>query len=252
MSSGGYSGYSAGQLRGQPVGARAVALTQARRGHGVSVSAYYLGRALVERGLRVLLVDLTGRHERLRGLLDHDPVKNLGAWIPPSTRPESLPALLARARQETLGKVDALLLDVDAALLQSIGGLAAGIDYITIFVEAGETGLRDADQLGARFDTTPPPHGRVGVALCRIGAQQEDELPQQTPEHNLPVLGGFPVDYLLAAADEFSASGGAAQTPHDDYLAAMRRLARAIAEIVPLRRVASPSDPSTTPAGADR
>jgi Mrp family chromosome partitioning ATPase len=41
--------------------ARVLALTQVHRGHGVSTMAYYLGRALVAQGLRVLLVDLTGR-----------------------------------------------------------------------------------------------------------------------------------------------------------------------------------------------
>ncbi len=222
---------------GRSEGATAVALTQARRGHGVSVTSYYLGRALVERGLRVLLVDLTGRHERLRGLLEREPVKNLGLWIPPSIRSDLAPALLARARRETLGKVDTLLLDVDASLLQSIGGLGAGIDYVTIFVEAGDAGLRDADQLGAQLDDQPPPYGHVGVALCRTEVQRIDDLPQQTPEHRLPVLGGFPADYLLAASDEYMARGGAAKSPHDDYLIAIRQLARTLAEIVPLRRV---------------
>jgi CO dehydrogenase nickel-insertion accessory protein CooC1 len=166
-------------------------------------------------------------------------------WVPPSTRPETLPALLARARQETLGKVDALLLDVDASLLQSIGGLGAGIDYVTILVEAGETGLRDADQLGAQLDDRLPPYGRVGVALCRIEAHRSDDLPQQTPEHRLPVLGGFPADYLLAASDEYPAKGAEVRSPHDEYLIAIRQLARTLAEIVPLRRVVSPASSST-------
>ena len=222
-------------------GARCVALTQPRRGHGVSVTAYYLGRALVERGLRVLLVDLTGRRERLRVLLEREPVKNLGLWAPPSTRPDTLPALLQRARQETLGKVDVLLLDADAPLLHSIRGLAAGIDYVTIFVEAGDAGLRDADQLGAQFDDTPPPHGRVGVALCRTDGRNAEELPLQTPERRLPVLGGFPADYLLAASDEYTVKDAEVKSPHDDYLIAIRQLARALAEIVPLRRIANPA-----------
>lgn len=230
---------------GQSEGARSVALTQARRGHGISVTGYYLGRALVERGLRVLLVDLTGRHERLKRLLEREPVKNLGLWVPPSLRPDALPALLERARQETLGKVDTLLLDADASLLHSIGGLAAGIDYISLFVEAGETGLRDADQLGIQFDDRLPPYGRVGVALCRTDTHRPDELPQRTPEHGLPILGGFPADYLLAASDEYSTKSGEAPAPHEEYLIAIRQLARALAEIVPLRRVASPASAPT-------
>lgn len=226
---------------GQSAGARCVALTQPRRGHGVSVTSYYLGRMLVERGLRVLLVDLTGRRERVRALLEREPIKNLGLWAPPTTRPEALPALLDRARQETLGKVDVLLLDVDAPLLQKVGGLDAGIDYVVVFVEAGATGLRDADQLGAQFDETPAPYGRLGVALCRTDSANGDDLPQQTPERRFPVLGGFPADYLLAAGDEYSVNDSAAKAPHDNYLIAIRRLARTLAEIVPLRRINSPA-----------
>src|SRR5258707_6865362 len=49
--------------------ARCVALTQEHRGHGISTAAYYLGRELVAQGLRVLLVDLTGRRARLSSLV---------------------------------------------------------------------------------------------------------------------------------------------------------------------------------------
>jgi hypothetical protein len=225
-----------------------VALTQARRGHGISVTSYYLGRALVDRGLRVLLIDLTGRPERLRQLLDREPVKNLGLWIPPTLRPDALPALLERARQETLGKVDAMLLDVDAALLHSIGGVAAGFDYVTVFVEAGETGMRDADQLAVQFDDEPPPYGRVGVALCRTDSHLAEDAPQRTPERGLPILGGFPADYLLAASEELSVKGGEVKSPHETYLVAIRQLARTLAEIVPLRRVIAPTPSSSATA----
>ncbi|HEX5569987.1 MAG TPA: hypothetical protein VFX31_01280 [Ktedonobacterales bacterium] len=232
----------------QAAEARCVALTQARRGHGISVTGYYLGRALVERGLRVLLVDLTGRHERLHALLEREPVKNLGLWIPPSLRSDALPDLLARARRETAGKVDVLLLDVDASVFQSIGGLSAGIDYVTLFVEAGDTGLRDADHLGIQFDDRLPPYGHVGVALCRTDAERADDAPQRTPEHGLPILGGFPADYLLAASDDFGARGGEAKSPHEGYLIAIRQLARALVEIVPLRRAPSPASSPAGPA----
>jgi hypothetical protein len=226
-----------------------VALTQARRGHGASVTSYFLGRALVERGLRVLLVDLTGRPERAQALLEREQVKNLGLWIPPSTRPDILPALLERARQETLGKVDVLLLDVDASLLQRIGGLTSGIEYAMVFVEGGDTGMRDADQLGALLDDRPPPYGRVGVVLSRTDLHTADGAPQQTPEHGLPILGSFPADYLLAANDDFSEKGAEVKSPHEQYLIAIRQLARTLAEIVPLRRVAGPA-PSPTGNGA--
>lgn len=216
-------------------GAKVVALTQPRRGHGVSVTAFYLGRALVDRGLRVLLVDLTGRHERLSHLLEREPLKNLGLWIPPPIRADTLPALLERAKQETAGKVDVLLLDIDAALLHSPSGLTAGVDYAVILIESGETGMRDADQLGAHLDNTPPPYGHVGVALGRTDALESEDAPQQTPERR-PILGGFPADYLLAASDDYSLKDAEVKAPHDAYLIAIRQLARALAEIVPLRR----------------
>jgi hypothetical protein len=60
------------------------------------------------------------------------------------------------------------------------------------------------------------------------------------------VLGGFPADYLLAASDDYSAKGAEVKAPHDEYLIAIRQLARALAEIVPLRRAASPAASSTS------
>jgi hypothetical protein len=101
--------------------------------------------------------------------------------------------------------------------------------------------MRDADQLSAHFDDRPPPYGHVGVALCRTDASHHDDLPQQTSGHGLPVLGGFPADYLLANSDEYAVKGAEARSPHEDYLIAIRLLARALAEIVPLRRVSAPA-----------
>jgi hypothetical protein len=60
-----------------------VALTQEHRGHGVSTAAYYLGRVLIAQGLRVLLVDMTGRRACLNALFSQGAVKNLVYWAPP-------------------------------------------------------------------------------------------------------------------------------------------------------------------------
>src|SRR5262245_20514876 len=119
---------------------RCVALTQEHRGHGVSTAASYLARVLVGEGLRVLLIDLPGRRTRLQGLLARGPVKNLGIWTPPTPRPAVLPSLLDQARQQTHGRVDVLLVDIDQALLEHAGGLAAGFDYVVTVVEPTEAG----------------------------------------------------------------------------------------------------------------
>src|SRR5215469_14676057 len=59
-----------------------VALTQEHRGDGVSTAAYYLGRVLIAQGLRVLLVDMTGRRACLNALFAQGAVKNLVYWAP--------------------------------------------------------------------------------------------------------------------------------------------------------------------------
>src|SRR5260221_14626623 len=108
-----------GLQSGEP---RMVALLQEHRGHGVSTAAYYLGRTLVSEGLRVLVVDLTGRRTRLQSLLARRPMKNLALWAPTLAKLGVLGELLAQARQQPAGRVDVLLLDADASLLEHAGG----------------------------------------------------------------------------------------------------------------------------------
>ncbi len=216
--------------------ARCVALTQEHRGHGVSTAAYYLARVLVSEGLRVLLIDLTGRRARLQGLLARGPAKNLGIWTPPIPRPADLPSLLDQARQQTRGRVDVLLVDVDEALLEHAGGLAAGVDYVVTVVEPTEAGQNVAERISLRLGDDLPPYGRVGVVFSRVDASTVDELPEQTPHRKLPVLGYYPADYLLAAGDEYSLKGGEQSWPHDTYLYALLRLGRTLMRLVPLYR----------------
>jgi hypothetical protein len=216
--------------------ARCVALTQEHRGHGVSTAAYYLARVLVGEGLRVLLIDLTDRHSRLQSLLARGPAKNLGIWTPQIPRPADLHALLDQARQQTRGRVDVLLVDADQALLEHAGGLAAGFDYIIPVVEPTEAGQGAADRIGLRLGDDLPPCGRVGVVFSRVDASTVDELPEQTAQRKLPVLGYYPADYLLAAGDEYSLKGGEQSWPHDAYLFALQRLGRTLMRLVPLHR----------------
>lgn len=225
----------AGEIRENS--ARCVALTQEHRGHGVSTAAYYLARVLVSEGLRVLLIDLTGRRSRLQGLLARGPAKNLGIWTPTTPRPTDLRVILDQARRETRGRVDVLLVDADQALLEHAGGLAAaGLDYVIAVVEPTDAGQTTAERVGLRLGDDLPPYGRVGVVFSRVDATTVEELPEQTAHRKLPVLGYYPADYLLAAGDEYSLKGGEQSWPHDTYLYAMLRLGRTLVRLVPLHR----------------
>lgn len=216
--------------------ARCVALTQEHRGHGTSTAAYYLGRVLVSQGTRVLLVDLTGRRMRLASLMAHGPVKNLVLWTPPVAHPRDVQPALEQARQQTAGKADVILLDIDAAFLERAGGFALGIDYVVTVTEHTPAGQEAADRVAERLHDEQPPHGRVGVVFSRVDAPTASELPTQTETRHLPVIGYYPADYLLAGGDAYSLKGSAPSWPHDSYLYAMLRMGQKLAQMVPLQR----------------
>ena len=207
---------------------RCVASVQPRRGHGVTVATYYLARALAARGIRTLVMDLTGRRGRLSWLATHDSTPGLTVWAPHIPQPERMGDALARARAKAAGKVDAILLDVDAAYLEAAGGIAAGIDYALIFIEHTEAGMREADHLAARLDATPPPQSAVGAVLTRVSADNLRDLPPRTPEYGLPIVGELPADYLLATSDDYSLKDGEPHAPHDAYTGAVNRLAQTL------------------------
>ncbi len=217
--------------------ARCVALTQEHRGHGVSTAAYYLGRVLVSQGLRVLLVEATGRRARLQSLMAQNPVKNLVLWTPHIAQPHDLQPALERARRETAGRADVLLLDVDAALLEHANGLDLGIDYVVAVTEPTPTGQAAADHIAHHLGDAQPPHGRVAVVFSRVDAPSAGELPERTEQRHLPVIGYYPADYLLAGGDAYSLKGGESSYPHDTYLYALLRLGQKLTQIVPLERI---------------
>ena len=225
--------------------ARCIALTQEHRGHGVSTAAYYLGRVLVEQGLHVLLVDLTGRRSRLSALVSQNPVKNLVLWAPPLARPQDVRPALQRALDETRDRVDVFLLDVDAALLERAGGLALDLDYVLTVVEHGEQGQRDAERIAQRLRDEPPPHGRVGVVFSRVDTETAADLPKRTVKGGLPVLGYYPADYLLAGGESYSLKGGEPSYPHDSYLNALAHVTRKLKRLVPLEHVSIGAHPET-------
>ncbi|MFI5272985.1 MAG: hypothetical protein ACHQ4H_08145 [Ktedonobacterales bacterium] len=215
--------------------ARCIALTQEHRGHGVSTAAYFLGRVLVEQGLRVLVVDLTDRRGRLAGFFAHSTVRNLVLWGPPVPRPHELGALLEQGRKETAGKADVILLDVDAVLLERAGGFALGLDYVVTVVAPAESGLHAADRLAERLGLEST-DARMGVMYSRVDGPAAAELPARTEQRTLPVIGHFPADYLLAGGDAYSLKGSAPSIPHDAYIHALARVAQRLTRLVPLTR----------------
>jgi hypothetical protein len=214
-----------------------VALTQEHRGHGVSTAAYYLGRVLIAQGLRVLLVDVTGRRACLNALFAHGAVKNLVYWAPPMTHVQDLGAVVERARRETTGLADVILLDVDAAHLEHSGGFDASVNYVVVVTEATDSGQLFAERIAQRLGDAAPPHGRVGVCFSRIDTPAAPDLPERTSRRYLPVIGYFPADYLLANSEDYSLKGGDASAPHDAYLYAMLRLGQKLMQLVPLQKV---------------
>ncbi|MGH2517015.1 MAG: hypothetical protein ACRDHP_15300, partial [Ktedonobacterales bacterium] len=156
--------------------ARCVALTQEHRGHGVSTAAYYLGRVLVTQGLRVLLVDLTDRRQRISTLMARGSVKNLVLWTPSLARAQDVAPALDQARRQTAGRADVILLDIDAALLERAGGFTLGIDYIVAVTEHTDAGQKSADRIAERLHDEEPPQSRVGVIFSRVDAAA-GELP---------------------------------------------------------------------------
>ena len=222
--------------------ARCVALTQARRGHGQSTLAWYLARALADAGLRVLVIDITGRHSRLGALAAStgEPTRNLGVWMPSPPRTARLQEMLRAVGEKTRGKVDVILLDSDVAALENAGGLAAPIDYLVGVIDPTGTGQKSAEHLAERLGDAPPPMGRLGVVFSRVDASDAASIPEQTEDRHLPILGYFPADYLLAGDDSSQRSGRSPAIPHDEYLQAIQRLSRTLIGLAGLRSLAPP------------
>lgn len=218
---------------------RVVVLTQEHRGHGIGTALFYLGQALVRQGVRVLIADLALRRSLLSALFEHAPMKNLGLWTPGALPPDQLKGVLERARQGVVGKVDCLLVGVDALLLEHAGGMHVGIDYLVLAIdntaEARQGATRLAERLGAL-----DPGGHAAVLFVRVPAQEDQNLETRL-EGGLAVLGSLPADYLLATADDYAARGGPPPSPHEAYLSAINRMALTLIRLVPLRRGAARS-----------
>jgi hypothetical protein len=214
-----------------------IAITQPHRGHGVSTAAFFLGRALVQQHVPVLLGDLTGRHTRVTYLNDHFPTKKLVTWFPPTQTQRDLPGLLRQARAEVAGKAACILLDVDQIALEGYAEdfSRVGVDYLIIASEFTAEGQKATDRLALRYGDLVD-RERAGVAFARVSNEEIAELPQRT-DGGLPVLGHWPADYRLATSDDDLAAGALPAEPHQPYLAAISLLATRLIRLVPLARI---------------
>lgn len=216
-----------------------VALTQEHRGHGVSTAAYFLGQALAQCQLPVLLGDLTNRHARLPLLNKHFPTRNLVLWTPPNSAMRDVGGLLKRARDEVAGRACCLLVDCDLTTLEALNavdGEGRLLDYLLLAADPTPDGEKAVGRLAERFITLRE-HNRIGVAYARIPTEAVADLPEQTNDE-LPILGYWPADYRLAAVDDFAAAGTPFPEPHQPYQDAMARLATRLARLVPLTKPA--------------
>jgi hypothetical protein len=210
-------------------------LTQTHRGHGVSAAVYYLGRALVAQDRRVLLGDLSRHASPIAGMAARQPLKNLVAWTPPPVAARDLSTLLRKAREQTTGHAEVVLLDMDAGLLEQPDGLDAEIGYIAILTEPTEERQSEALRFIHRLLSHDRWIGRVGVIFSRVEPASAEGLPLQL-EDETPVLGWLPADYALAAGEAYSLKGGEPARPHEAYLNATLRLAQTLGRLVPIPR----------------
>jgi hypothetical protein len=213
---------------------RVVVLTQEHRGHGVGTALFYLGQALVRQGVRVLIADLSLRRSLLGALFERSPTKNMGLWAPGALAPSQVASVLERARQQVAGRVDCILVDIDALLLEHAGGMRIGVDYLVLAIDNTTESRLSAARLAERLGALEP-GGRAGVLFARVPPGEEQHLESQL-EGGLAVLGSLPADYLLATAEDYTLRGGPIPAPHEAYLSAITRLANTLIRLVALRR----------------
>lgn len=216
---------------------KVVAVTQHHRGHGVSTAAFFLGRALAQQHVPVLLGDLTGRHARISHLAAHFPTKKLVPWMPPSLALRDLPVLLKQARADVAGKAACILIDIDEISLEAHADTIAtlGIDYLLLACEDTIEGQKSVERVARRYEDLLT-RSRIGVAFARVSTDQIDDLPQQTDD-GLPILGYWPADYRLAMTNEEISAGASPAEPHQPYQTAIALLATHLIRLVPLPHI---------------
>lgn len=213
-----------------------VIITQEHRGHGVTTAAYFLGQALAQRRIPVLLADMTERTGRLPHLNRHFPTRNLVLWSPPASGQRDLPALLMKARGEVAGRATCLLLDADLATLDALHAADEDlrlVDFVVLATEHTAEATKGAERVASRYPALRE-RNKFGIAFARIPDTNIAEMPEQTENH-LPILGYWPADYRLATSDDVASA--IVPEPHQPYLDAIALLATRLARLTPLVRL---------------
>ena len=219
--------------------AKIVILTQEHRGHGVTTASYFLGQALAQRRIPVLLVEMTGRAGRLPQLNHHFPTRNLVLWTPPTSALRDIPALLTKARAEVGGRASCLLLDADLATLDALHAADEEMrlaDYVLLAADHTDEGEKNAERLANRYLALRE-RNKFGVAFARIADDTIEDLPEQTDDQ-LPILGFWPADYRLATSDDLTTASAITPEPHQPYLDAIAAIATRLTRLAPLLRIA--------------
>ena len=215
---------------------KVVAIVQEHRGHGVTTAAYFMARVLGSQHIPVLIADLTDRPARLRELAGRMKAPLVAPWHAPSAWLRSMPALLAKLREEIQGKVRCVLLDADVGIVEQLNGarVGQGVDYVLIATEASTEGQQAADHIAERFPALRD-RQRIGICFVRIDPKDADVLPSETPD-GLPVLGFWPADYRLAnTAEDYGGMGLGAGEPLAAYQAGITRLTMRLSRLVGIR-----------------
>jgi hypothetical protein len=213
-----------------------IIITQEHRGHGVTTAAYFLGQALAQRGIPVLLADMTERTGRLPQLNRHFPTRNLVLWSPPASGQRDLPALLMKARSEVAGRATCLLLDADLAMLDTLQTADDDlrlVDFVVLATEHTIEATKGAERVANRYPALRDRH-KFGLAFARIPGTDTAAIPDMT-EDELPILGYWPADYRLATSDDVASA--IVPEPHQPYLDAINALAIRLARQTPLLRL---------------
>ncbi|MBA3823364.1 MAG: hypothetical protein H0X24_05570 [Ktedonobacterales bacterium] len=213
-----------------------VIITQEHRGHGVTTAAYFLGQALAQRRIPVLLADMTERSGRLPQLNRHFPTRNLVLWAAPTAGQRDLPALLTKARGEVAGRATCLLLDADLATLDALQAADEDlrlVDFVLLATEHTAEAEKGAERVANRYPSLRE-RNKFGLAFARIPGPDTEEMPEQTENH-LPILGYWPADYRLATSDDLTSA--IVPEPHQPYLDAIGLLATRLTRMTPLLRL---------------
>lgn len=203
---------------------KVIALSQTRRGHGVSTAAYFLACDLADLKVPVLIMNVTGRNATLTHLNAHLGKRNVVVWTPPSQGMHMLPIMLRQAKQQIANMATCIVLDIDMNQIeqQFHGDDARAIDYL--IMASGNT-PEEIHQTGAAVEGLN--HflaiDHLGIAYSRISLEQAQDIPHTTEEQSIPIIGYWPADFLLAVDPDLN---NAQSMPHETYLQAIHQLAQ--------------------------